>query len=83
MGLDRRRVGGDRTIPQFGDTGREPDASDLIYYRARYYDPNTGRFAQRDPIGISGGLNLYAYANSNLVNLKGIEPLRYYQTAGG
>ncbi|MGH7393198.1 MAG: transposase, partial [Candidatus Rokuibacteriota bacterium] len=32
LGLDRRRFGGDGTIPQFGDTGREPDASDLIYF---------------------------------------------------
>jgi RHS repeat-associated protein len=31
---------------------------------ARYYDPNTGRFLQRDPIGIMGGLNVYEYVQS-------------------
>lgn len=31
-------------------TGREYEKEgDLYYYRARYYDPNTGRFLQKDP----------------------------------
>jgi RHS repeat-associated protein len=56
------------TIPLYGYTGREPDATGLTYYRARYYDPTVGRFTQRDPIGLSGGINLYAYVNNNPVN---------------
>ena len=32
----------------------------LYYYKAREYDPNGGRFLQTDPIGYSGGANLYA-----------------------
>jgi uncharacterized protein RhaS with RHS repeats len=31
----------------------------------RYYDPASGRFLQRDPIGIRGGLNVYEYVDSN------------------
>jgi RHS repeat-associated protein len=31
----------------------------------RWYDPSTGRFLQRDPIGIEGGMNIYEYVDSN------------------
>jgi hypothetical protein len=35
-------------------------------YRARYYNPTTGRFLSEDPIGFEGsGTNLYAYASEN------------------
>ena len=56
-------------IAQYGYTGREPDGTGLIYYRARYYDPTIGRFLQKDPIGLRGGLNLYAYVGNNPINL--------------
>ncbi|WP_374090157.1 RHS repeat-associated core domain-containing protein [Methylomicrobium lacus] len=39
----------------------------LANYRA--YDPETGRWLSRDPIGEDGGVNLYAYVNGNPVNL--------------
>ena len=47
-------------------TGREWDAeAGLYYYRARYYDPKSGRFIGEDPIGFGGGANFYDYALGN------------------
>ncbi|MFI8515600.1 RHS repeat-associated core domain-containing protein [Streptomyces sp. NPDC085460] len=45
-------------------TGRENDNTGLLYYRNRYYHPESGRFISRDPIGYAGGANLYQYALS-------------------
>ena len=39
----------------------------LHYNTFRYYDPDTGRFTQPDPIGLVGGLNLYQYAPNALM----------------
>jgi RHS repeat-associated protein len=36
-----------------------------VYMRNRWYDPQTGRFLSQDPIGLAGGVNLYAYAGNN------------------
>ncbi|MEC9691168.1 RHS repeat-associated core domain-containing protein, partial [Escherichia marmotae] len=38
----------------------------LHYNLHRYYDPDVGRFIVTDPIGLRGGLNLYAYAPNPL-----------------
>ena len=48
---------------------KHPDETGLVYYRARYYDPAVGRFVSRDPIGLQGGINQYAYVGNNPVNL--------------
>jgi RHS repeat-associated protein len=56
-------------ITRFRMAGREYDqATNLYYMRARYYDPDLGRFLSEDPLGIAGGLNLYAYAGNDPVN---------------
>ncbi len=38
------------------------DKSGMEFKRNRYYDPQTGRFTQEDPIGLAGGLNVYGFA---------------------
>jgi RHS repeat-associated protein len=57
---------------RYGYTGREEDQeSGLDYYRARYYDPNVGRFISVDPIGFDAGdtnPNLYRYVGNNSTN---------------
>ena len=50
-------------------TGREIDPeTGLYYYRARYYDSNSGRFISEDPLGFQAGINFYAYVRNNPVN---------------
>jgi RHS repeat-associated protein len=50
-------------------TGREDDGTGLYYYRARYYDPEIGRFISEDPLGFGArDVNFYAYVGNNPVN---------------
>jgi RHS repeat-associated protein len=53
----------------FTYTGREDDGTGLMYYRARYYDPELEVFIAQDPLGSS-----QRYANSN--------PVRYIDSLG-
>ena len=55
----------------FTFTGREYDReTGLYYYRARYYNPETGRFLSADPIGFAAlDFNLYRYVNNNPINI--------------
>ena len=40
----------------------------LYYYGYRYYDPITGRWPSRDPIGEMGGANLYGFVTNNAIS---------------
>ena len=53
----------------FGFTGRPFDDDAALYdYRARWYDPEVGRFASEDPLGFAAGdANLYRYAGNSPV----------------
>ena len=39
------------------------------YYRARYYDPNTGRFLNEDPLRFRAGDDFYPYVSNSSPNL--------------
>jgi RHS repeat-associated protein len=41
---------------------------ELIYIQQRYYDPAVGRWLTPDPIGLAGGLNIWAYCGGDPVN---------------
>src|SRR5690349_13713872 len=63
-------VSGSATTNSFVYTGRELDASNLYYYRARYYNPQVQRFISEDPAGLEGGINFYSYAYDNPANFR-------------
>lgn len=60
---------GGSTNTETGFTGASTpnQTGGFAYLRNRWYDPATGRFLTQDPIGLAGGLNLYAYAGNNPV----------------
>ncbi len=53
----------------FQHTGRENDGTGLYFFGSRYYAPKLARFISRDPSGLRGGINTYAYANANPLSL--------------
>jgi RHS repeat-associated protein len=60
------------SLTRYTYTGREFDIdTGLYYYRARWYDPEVGRFISEDPIGFRGGdVNLYGYVWQNPLSFR-------------
>lgn len=52
-----------------GQYGVQSDSNGLLYMRARYYNPYICRFINPDPVGFSGGVNFFAYADGNPIIL--------------
>ena len=72
---------------------QEHEDLSILHVGARYYAPSTGRFLQRDPIGIDAGLNVYAYVNNMpfqavdpsglLIWFPDITPEQFLEATGG
>ena len=69
-------LGTNGTKPLLGFAGglSVTEEGDLEFMRMRFYDSSLGRFSSMDPIGIAGGINVYAYAHNN--------PVRYTDPRG-
>jgi RHS repeat-associated protein len=85
-GVPLNSAGGiDWSGPRYSYTGQiQLGDAQTYFYKARMYDPTTGRFFQTDPAGFQGGINLYAYAMNDPVN--GWDPtglLIYSNTVNG
>jgi RHS repeat-associated protein len=70
------------TFPNpFQYTGRGFDSeTGLFDYRARYYDPSTGRFTSQDPAGFNGGYNFYVYVSNDPIDYSDPLGLKKCQT---
>ena len=67
QGLRQRRAAGPQVwLGTLANAGRS--TSGQVYLRNRYYDAQTGRFTQADPIGLAGGVNTFGFGNGDPVN---------------
>jgi RHS repeat-associated protein len=51
-----------------GGFGVMDEGDGLFFMKNRHYGAHTGKFLQKDPIGMAGGINLYAYVANNPVD---------------
>lgn len=51
-----------------GQWGVQTDSNGIYFNRARYYSPELQRWLNADPIGLAGGLNLYAYVGNDPID---------------
>ena len=72
-----QQSGGDPKLRYCANLGhRQDDESGLIYMRARYYEPTSGRFVSQDPAKHGGNWFVYCGNNpANRIDMSGKEPL--------
>ncbi len=64
----------------------ELDAQGLYHFGARYYDPSSGRWTQRDPLNQAADLrqaNRYAYAGGDPINITDPSGLNHAEDGSG
>ena len=66
--LEGGAAGSTNTETGFTGASTPNQTGGFTYLRNRWYDPQSGRFLTQDPIGLAGGVNLYAYAGNNPVS---------------
>src|SRR5262249_8317877 len=67
------------TVGGYAFTGREGDSEIGLQYSRARYAPSIGRFLSRDPAGLKGGPNAYAYVGNgpeNRTDPLGLEPIK-------
>ena len=75
-------VGVETVVNHLRFPGQYHDSETGLHYNwHRYYDPATGRYISADPIGLDGGINLYAYVGGNSINA--VDPWGLTEWDGG
>ena len=76
---DKEMVNGSNIGNPYGFQGRRLDTeTGLYYFRNRYYDPQSGRFIQRDPVwDVDNTGNQYAFVGNGPISQK--DPLGFQQ----
>ncbi|MDH4427648.1 MAG: RHS repeat-associated core domain-containing protein [Acidovorax sp.] len=64
-GIDNSRVYSEAVTFNLRYPGQWDAETKLNYNLNRYYDPQTGRYIQSDPIGLEGGWNRFGYVGGN------------------
>lgn len=68
-----RRAGSSRRgaiLPPQGSASVNPYPWSINFYGYRWYDPLTGRWLSRDPIGEAGGENLYGFVRNDGIDIR-------------
>ncbi|WP_129716406.1 RHS repeat-associated core domain-containing protein [Pedobacter sp. SYP-B3415] len=79
-----RKLTGDRGFIPFRYQGQYEDAETGLYYnRFRYYDPESGLYISKDPIGLDGGVKLYSHVEDTCrqLDIFGMEETPWHQMA--